>query len=117
MAVKLADSNLANYGSEEHIKLRREAADKEPAWDGAGDEGGILIWRVEKFEIKAWPKSQYGEFYEGDSYIILHTKIDDDGRKSYDVFFWLGGKTTQDEAGTAAYKTVKWLKNWMIFGI
>jgi len=27
--------------------------------------------------------------------------------KKYDLHFWLGQNTTQDEAGTAAYKTVE----------
>jgi len=57
--------------------------------------------------VKHWPKDKYGEFYGGDSYIILNTMENDEGKKSYDVFFWLGGETSQDEAGTAAYKTVE----------
>jgi len=39
---------------------------------------------------------------------VLHTyKKPDDKKFSYDVHFWLGKETTQDEAGTAAYKTVE----------
>jgi len=55
------------------------------------------------------PHAQYGTFYSGDSYIVLYTykpKPDKD-IYSYDVHFWLGAYTTQDEAGTAAYKTVE----------
>lgn len=107
MAVKLEDSNMANYGSEEHKQLRKDAANKEKAWLNVGQELGPQIWRIEKFKVKHWPKDKYGEFYGGDSYIILNTMENDEGKKSYDVFFWLGGETSQDEAGTAAYKTVE----------
>jgi len=107
MAVKLEDSNMANYGSEEHKQLRKDAANKEKAWLNVGQEVGAQIWRIEKFKVKHWPKDKYGEFYGGDSYIILNTMENDEGKKSYDVFFWLGAETSQDEAGTAAYKTVE----------
>eukprot|EP01084_Bolivina_argentea_P127142 224924_1 len=107
MAAKLEDSNMANYGSEEHKQLRKDAANKEPAWRNVGQEIGVQIWRIEKFKVKHWPKDKYGEFYGGDSYILLHTMENDEGKKSYDVFFWLGAETSQDEAGTAAYKTVE----------
>jgi len=104
---KLEDSNMANYGSDEHIAMRKAASQKEAAWKDIGKENGVQIWRIEKFQVKHWPKDRYGEFYSGDSYIILHTKENDEGKKEYDVFFWLGAETSQDEAGTAAYKTVE----------
>ena len=95
--VKLEDSNMANYGSEEHKQMRQDAAKKEKAWEKAGDQVGVQIWRIEKFKVKHWPKDRYGEFYSGDSYIILHTMEDDEGKKSYDLHFWLGADTSQDE--------------------
>ena len=49
-----------------------------------------------------------GEFYEGDSYIILNTYKEEDGDElNHDVHFWIGRYSTQDEYGTAAYKTVE----------
>jgi len=64
------------------------------------------VWRIEKFKVVPWPKEQYGKFYDGDSYIVLRTYKVEDAIK-YDVHFWLGTYTTQDEYGTAAYKTVE----------
>lgn len=49
---------------------------------------------------------QYAAFYDGDSYIVLHTYMKGD-KIANNVHFWLGQHTTQDEAGTAAYKTVE----------
>ena len=55
-----------------------------------------------------WPKDEYGKFYNGDSYIILNTYKDEDSDALlYDVHFWIGQYSSQDEYGTAAYKTVE----------
>ena len=69
----------------------------------------MIIWRIEAFEVVSWPSSAYGKFYDGDSYIVLQTSKPNPNSDAvrYDIYFWLGAKTTQDEAGTAAYKTVE----------
>lgn len=103
---RLADTNMENYGSKDHRDLRQAAAETEKAWEGAGKKPGLQIWRIEKFLVKHWPENKYGHFHTGDSYIILET-IEKDAGLAYNVYFWLGAETTQDEAGTAAYKTVE----------
>jgi len=105
----IADSNIANLGTELEKNVKLEAAQHEEAWKVAGKAPGIQIWRIEQFKIIPVPPATYGQFYSGDSYIVLHTfkpKADKD-IYAYDVHFWLGTFTTQDEAGTAAYKTVE----------
>ncbi|KAI0661985.1 fragmin60 [Cubamyces menziesii] len=105
----IEDSNIALLGSDLEKQVREHAGDKEPAWDIAGTQPGLQIWRIERFTVKEWPKSHYGNFYDGDSYIVSHTyKKDQDSEELfYDLHFWLGSETSQDEAGTAAYKTVE----------
>jgi len=108
MAAKLEDSNISNYGSKDHKDLKLSAAKTEKAWEGAGKAVGIQIWRIEKFKVVATPKENYGKFFSGDSYICLHTyKHAESDKLLYNVHFWLGAETSQDEAGTAAYKTVE----------
>lgn len=120
---KLEDSNMANYGGEEHRNAAKAAAETEEEYKGAGQKPGLEIWRVENrrtendtpdFGIKRWPENQYGEFYDGDSYIVLNTykakdpvtgKVTD--KLAWDVHFWLGKDTSIDERGVAAYKTVE----------
>ncbi|KAM7524502.1 hypothetical protein LguiA_014404 [Lonicera macranthoides] len=79
----------------------------EPAFQGAGQRVGTEIWRIENFQPVPLPKSDYGRFYSGDSYIILQTTPGKGGAYLYDIHFWLGKDTSQDEAGTAAIKTVE----------
>ncbi|GAB1598742.1 gelsolin-like protein 2 [Argonauta hians] len=102
------DSNLANFGSDLERQVKKESAQTEPAWEGAGAEVGLQVWRIVKFEVTHWPKEDYGSFYNGDSYIVLNTyTVDDSEDLKYDVHFWIGKDSSQDEYGTAAYKTVE----------
>jgi hypothetical protein len=49
--------------------------------------GSVQIWRVEDYELVDWPKSRYGIFFQGDSYVILYTygKLSD----KYIIYYWL----------------------------
>jgi len=62
------------------------------------------VWK--NSNVRKLGKSDHGQFYSGDSYIVLHTYKKGDALR-WDVYFWLGENTTTDEAGTAAYKTVE----------
>eukprot|EP00472_Partenskyella_glossopodia_P003840 CAMPEP_0197525208 /NCGR_PEP_ID=MMETSP1318-20131121/10685_1 /TAXON_ID=552666 /ORGANISM="Partenskyella glossopodia, Strain RCC365" /LENGTH=379 /DNA_ID=CAMNT_0043078397 /DNA_START=59 /DNA_END=1198 /DNA_ORIENTATION=- len=115
--IKIEDSNMAFYGSAEHKSLRFDAASLETEYKGAGDKGpGIQIWRVKnmkrtdetaaKFGIVKVRTEEYGTFYRGDSYIVLETYLIEQ-KKAFNLYFWLGSESTQDEIGVAAYKTVE----------
>ncbi|PHZ16023.1 actin depolymerizing protein, partial [Rhizopus microsporus ATCC 52813] len=110
--IDLADTNLTNFGSELERQHRKEEGELETAWNYEGSpighESGMWIWRVQNFGLVSVPENQYGKFYQGDSYIVLKSikKENSDGLVHH-IHFWLGLETTQDEAGTAAYKTVE----------
>ncbi|CAK7342596.1 unnamed protein product [Dovyalis caffra] len=79
----------------------------DPAFQGVGQRTGTEIWRIENFQPVPLPKSDHGKFYMGDSYIVLQTTPGKGGAYLYDIHFWIGKDTSQDEAGTAAIKTVE----------
>jgi hypothetical protein len=54
--------------------------------DGTGE---ITIWRVEDFELEPLDKGLYGQFFGGDSYVILYTYLVN-GKENYIIYFWLG---------------------------
>jgi gelsolin len=103
------DSNLALFGSDTEKQVKKESADAEPAWKGAGKAVGLKIWRIVNFKVTDWPKEDYGKFFNGDSYIILNTYKPDPKSEelAFDLHFWIGANSSQDEYGTAAYKTVE----------
>lgn len=109
----IKDSNVELIGTDLDHKVKYNSAATEPAWNegGISKTAGLHVWRIEDFKVVPVPKDRYGQFYDGDSYVVLHSyKVGDkDGqeRLGHDIFFWLGSHTSQDEAGVAAYKTVE----------
>eukprot|EP00267_Zea_mays_P048300 XP_020400860.1 villin-4 [Zea mays] len=81
--------------------------DLDPAFHGAGQKDGLVVWRIENFKPVPVPTSSHGKFYMGDSYIILKTTALKNGSFRHDIHYWLGKDTSQDEAGTAAILTVE----------
>lgn len=114
----IKDSNVELIGSDLDHKVKHASAETEPAWnDGVISVApGLFVWRIENFAVVPVPKGSYGQFYDGDSYIVLHSQQiksssssnqEDKNKLTHDIHFLLGAHTSQDEAGTAAYKTVE----------
>uniref|UniRef100_A0A673Z7C5 Villin-1 n=1 Tax=Salmo trutta TaxID=8032 RepID=A0A673Z7C5_SALTR len=68
---------------------------------------GLQIWRIEAMEMVPFPSKAYGQFYEGDSYIVLYVsnQCNINSSFTYDIHFWLGKDTSNDEQGAAAIYT------------
>uniref|UniRef100_A0A8C7DFI5 Villin-1 n=1 Tax=Oncorhynchus kisutch TaxID=8019 RepID=A0A8C7DFI5_ONCKI len=62
---------------------------------------GLQIWRIEDMEMVPFSSKAYGQFYEGDSYVVLYMR----SSFTYDLHYWLGKATSHDEQGAAAIYT------------
>lgn len=101
-------TNIGGIGTDEDKDLREKAAESEEEFTGAGEAPGLEIWRIEKFqpeklELRAGNLS----LYSGDCYIVLKTtQKEDSDALDWQLHFWIGKDSTQDESGSAAYFTV-----------
>uniref|UniRef100_A0A8C9TME5 Gelsolin n=1 Tax=Scleropages formosus TaxID=113540 RepID=A0A8C9TME5_SCLFO len=66
--------------------------------DGQGEKE---IWRIEGTDKVPVEPSTYGQFYGGDSYIILYN-YQHGGRQGQIIYIWQGLDSTQDEVGMSA---------------
>ena len=62
----------------------------------AGQGEGVLVWRVEKFDVVLQPADSHGSFYQGDSYLVLHTFKANPTTSAlkHHLHFWLGSDTS-----------------------
>lgn len=110
MSYDWKDTNLKLFGSKMDHEVKSAAGELEEAWEGIGKQAGTYVWRVENFQIKPWPKDRYGQFFRGDSYVVLQSVGSDPANLKHDVHIWIGSYSTQDEYGTAACKMVEAVK-------
>uniref|UniRef100_A0A8C1NEC0 Villin-1 n=1 Tax=Cyprinus carpio TaxID=7962 RepID=A0A8C1NEC0_CYPCA len=64
------------------------------------------VEQLENMELVPCPPKTYGQFFEGDSYVILYTHKTSNNY-TYDLHYWLGKDTSQDEQGAAAIYTTQ----------
>ncbi len=69
--------------------------------------GKVEMWRIANFDMVPVEPELYGQFYSGDSYIILHSYDDSRGKAAWVIYFWLGRHSSVDEIGTAALKATE----------
>ena len=50
-------------------------------------KGKLEVWRIEDFEMAPVDESMYGQFFGGDSYVILYTYLKN-GKENYIIYFW-----------------------------
>jgi len=102
-------TNIGAIGGDDDKKARAEAAATEADFANAGESAGLQVWRVEKFEIEDISEALRAgnlSLYSGDAYLVLYTSEEDDGTKAYNLHYWIGDESTQDEAGAIAYYAV-----------
>ncbi|XP_021325989.1 villin-like protein isoform X3 [Danio rerio] len=61
---------------------------------------GLQIWTINKMQMVAVPEQAFGNFFEGDCYIILN--VSNNPAQSIDIHYWIGNSSSQDEQGAAA---------------
>eukprot|EP00026_Physarum_polycephalum_P000343 Phypoly_transcript_00343.p1 GENE.Phypoly_transcript_00343~~Phypoly_transcript_00343.p1 ORF type:complete len:1625 (+),score=418.05 Phypoly_transcript_00343:184-5058(+) len=69
-------------------------------------QGKVTIWRVEEYTKVEVPPSKYGEFYSGDSYLILYSYVFKN-KDCYLIYFWQGRNSTINEKGASALLTIE----------
>ena len=91
--------------NEEIQKLISYDLDKtEPEFDSISPNTPVLIvWRIEKLKLKKWPQERFGTFFEGDSFLVLSIKSEDE--KSAHI--WTGKDSSKDEISYVSYKILQ----------
>ncbi|KAM8976191.1 advillin [Pelodytes ibericus] len=76
------------------------------AFKAVSKSPGLVIWRIEKMDLVLVPQKAHGNFYEGDCYLMLSTR-QSGSSLMYDIHYWIGKDSSQDEQGSAAIYTIQ----------
>ncbi|KAM8881902.1 villin-1 isoform 2-T2 [Synchiropus picturatus] len=64
---------------------------------------GLQIWSINDMQMSAVPARTYGNFFEGDCYIVLNIRESKYSTQlASDIHYWIGKTSSQDEQGAAA---------------
>uniref|UniRef100_A0A3P8TLX8 Villin like n=1 Tax=Amphiprion percula TaxID=161767 RepID=A0A3P8TLX8_AMPPE len=76
--------------------------DKPDAFRNVSRKPGLQIWTINNMQMAPVPAQGFGNFFEGDCYIVLYIKQNRGSGQSIDIHYWIGKTSSQDEQGSAA---------------
>ncbi|MEQ2235386.1 hypothetical protein ILYODFUR_001840, partial [Ilyodon furcidens] len=68
---------------------------------------GLQIWTINKMRMATVPTKAFGNFFEGDCYIVLNISKNKGVGESIDIHYWIGNTSSQDEQASAAVYTTQ----------
>ena len=76
----------------------------EPEFDSISpNKPTLIVWRIEKLKLKRWPEDNLGTFYDGDSFLVLSIKSNEEKN----AHIWTGKNSTKDEISYVSYKIIQ----------
>lgn len=82
---------------------RKLAAEMRMVDDGQGE---VEIFRMHNFDMVPVERAQYGQFFNGDCYVIIY-KYNFKSTEHYLIYYWLGNESRPEEQGSAALKALE----------
>jgi len=100
MTAGLIAAKLRDHVGEDitHLEDGEEEAECDEEWT----EEKRGLWRVQNLELVPVPEGHWGQFYDGDCYLLL-----DKNQEEEHVYFWIGDECSVDEQAVAAIKAVE----------
>ncbi|XP_072306986.1 villin-1 [Eucyclogobius newberryi] len=86
----------------QHQLIRTMSDNSKDIVRNVNQKPGLQIWTINNMEMAPVPAQAYGNFFEGDCYIVLNTSKSKGSGTSSDVHYWIGKSSSQDEQGAAA---------------
>ncbi|KAL4001095.1 hypothetical protein ACER0C_006394 [Sarotherodon galilaeus] len=83
-------------------KFSRMMNENNNAFKNVRRKPGLQIWTINKMQMDPVPPQAFGNFFEGDCYIVLYISENKGSRQSADIHYWVGRTSSQDEQGAAA---------------
>eukprot|EP01133_Synstelium_polycarpum_P001211 gene1211-1400_t len=87
-------------------RLLKPAEDNERIFTNASAVGSrVKVWKIEDYEKIDHPETLTGQFFGGDSYIVLYTYMLNN-KEAHVIYYYLGRHSSINDKGTSAYLTV-----------
>ncbi|XP_020501090.2 villin-1 isoform X1 [Labrus bergylta] len=86
----------------QHKFSRTMSDDSQDPFRNVHQKPGLQIWTINNMQMVPVPAKGFGNFFEGDCYIVLYISQNKGSGRSADIHYWIGKASSQDEQGAAA---------------